>query len=257
MITTNATNTEHRRVLSELEHLLQASGCPACRYVEEAERSFFSWFEIESFSIAEMQARLRAAMGMCPSHLGRLIDQIGEGHIITTAMREALAGARQRLGAETVVGRCPACEATSVATQRAIDLVLDGLGDPRHTRLYAQHAGVCAQHLSQASAAAEPSTLKVLAERLRESLDEADDRQLIELLGGVDRDASRRASWRRQLPADPTTGSTLERLGELLTIEACPLCFSVGWIERRYVEWYLDRNRAHDPAIPASSARST
>ena len=39
---TNATNAEHRRVLSELEHLLQATGCPACRYIEGIERSFFS-----------------------------------------------------------------------------------------------------------------------------------------------------------------------------------------------------------------------
>lgn len=53
-------------VLSEVESLLRDQACPACRQVDEAERSFFSWFEIESFSSAEMHARLRSAMGLVP-----------------------------------------------------------------------------------------------------------------------------------------------------------------------------------------------
>jgi hypothetical protein len=48
------------RLLSELERLLREPGCPACGYVSEIERSFFSWFQIESFSSPQVQARLRA-----------------------------------------------------------------------------------------------------------------------------------------------------------------------------------------------------
>src|SRR5579863_6435035 len=84
------------RLISELERLLREPGCPVCRTVEESERSFFSWFQIESFTAAEVQARLRAGMGMCPRHSRHLVDDLGEGdgHIMTTVMRHALAGAR-------------------------------------------------------------------------------------------------------------------------------------------------------------------
>ncbi|MGH2884313.1 MAG: hypothetical protein ACRDPA_16740, partial [Solirubrobacteraceae bacterium] len=44
------------RVVSELERLLRTPGCPACAYVDEAERSFFSWLQIESHTVAEVQA---------------------------------------------------------------------------------------------------------------------------------------------------------------------------------------------------------
>jgi hypothetical protein len=89
------------RLISELERLLREPGCPVCRTLEEGERSFFSWFQIESFSAAEVQARLRAGMGMCPRHSRRLVDDLGEGegHIMNTVMRHALAGARQGFGA--------------------------------------------------------------------------------------------------------------------------------------------------------------
>lgn len=47
------------RLLSEFESLLNEPGCPACRHIaEETERSFFSWFQIESYSSGEMQAQL-------------------------------------------------------------------------------------------------------------------------------------------------------------------------------------------------------
>ncbi|MBV8991497.1 MAG: hypothetical protein JO372_23295 [Solirubrobacterales bacterium] len=196
-----------------------------------------------------MQGRLRAAMGMCAAHLRRLIEQIGEGHIITIVMREAVAGARQHLSGETPLGRCPACEASSVATQRAIELLLDGLREPRHARLYQEHAGVCVQHFLEASRVAEPSDLKVPAERLHESVSEAINHRLIELLAGSDGDALSRRRWRHELPDDRADGSTLERLGGLLANEACPLCLSVGRIERSYLEWFLERCREHDPAI--------
>jgi hypothetical protein len=88
MTTRNTTQTQDSpvrspspdHVLSELERLLRAPACPSCTYIEEVERSFFSWFEIESFSAAEMQSRLRAGVGMCPQHSRRLVDGIGGGH---------------------------------------------------------------------------------------------------------------------------------------------------------------------------------
>jgi hypothetical protein len=61
------------RLLSELERLFLEPGCPSCRSVEEVERSFFSWFRIESFTTAKMPASLRAGMACArPTHVGWL-----------------------------------------------------------------------------------------------------------------------------------------------------------------------------------------
>jgi hypothetical protein len=56
---------------------------------------------------------------------------------------------------------------------------------------------VMVPHVLQASWIAEPSILKLVADRLRESLGEADDGASRELLARVDRDRERRRRWRR------------------------------------------------------------
>jgi len=238
-----------RFLLTELESLLGKEGCPACRHVEEAERSFFSWFEIESFSTAQMHARLRASMGLCAAHTRRLVDEVGEGHIMTTVMRQAVAGAAQCLGGDDPLGRCPACEATGSATERAIRLFVDGLHDPGNARLYAAHNGMCLPHVVVAAQAAEPATLKLLVERLSQTFEEFDEGALVELLGAADRDRSRRRRWREQLPENEVAESTVAGMCERLAVEACPVCLSTGRIERDYVRWFVARSREHDPSI--------
>lgn len=240
---------ERGYLLSELESLLREPGCPVCRHVEEAERSFFSWFEIESFCTAEVQAQLRAAMGMCAVHTRRTIEQIGEGHIMTTVARQAVAGARACVGGEVAPGCCPACEAAAGSTERAIGLVLDGLADRGHARLYAECSGMCRLHLIRATPIAEPATLKLIVERLRDSLDEAESIELVGLLTGVDRDGSRRRRWRQHLPDQPVASSTVDGLCERLAIDACPVCLAIGSSEREYVGWFLARGREQDPSI--------
>ncbi len=237
-------------VLSELERLLRQPGCPACAYVEEAERSYFSWLQIESFSVAEVQARLRASMGMCPVHSRRLVEEIGEGHVMTIVMREALAGARQRARDELQPGACPACEAAAFSAQRARQMVVDGLSDPHRARLYSGHGGICLAHFLDAVPALERSTLSLLADRLLRSLAESEDSGLVTLLGGSDHDARRRAHWRGRLPAlSDDGGSTLEQLCDRLGIAACPVCLSTGMAGRRYVRWHIDHTAQNDQSL--------
>ena len=239
------------RLISELERLLREPGCPVCRYVEEAERSFFSWFQIESFTAAEVQARLRAGMGMCPGHSRRLVAEIGdgEGHIMTTVMRHALAGARQTLRDGGQPGPCPACEAVAFGAQRGRSVVLDGLSDPGHARLYSDHDGICLPHLlarrrgcrplrAQAAGRAarcEPRGTRWLSPR-------RSDR-------GVDQDACRRGAWRERLPEPPGDGSTVARLCRQLESEACPVCLARGQADRRYVHWFVERASERDPSL--------
>jgi len=238
-------------VLSELERLLRTPGCPACRYVDEAERSFFSWLQIESFSVAEVQARLRASIGMCPVHSRRLVEEVGGGHMMTIVMREALAGARRRLRDELAPGPCPACEATQFGAQRARQMVLDGLNDPAQARLYADHGGICLVHFLDAAPVLERATLRPLAERVLTSLAEAeiDDAGLVALLGGADQDARRRAQWRDRVPEPLGASSTVEQVCARFEIEACPVCLSTGLAERRYVRWHLEHAAQGDPSL--------
>jgi hypothetical protein len=237
------------RVLSELERLLAEPGCPVCRYVGETERSFFSWFEIESYSTSEVQGQLRAAMGMCPAHVRRLIDGLGEGHIMTIVMREALAGARSAVREDTQIGLCAACVAVASGSNRARMLLLDGLQDSSLFRLYGEHAGICLVHLLDVLPVAPAKTLKQLTERLLGSLNEAAGLALIGLLAGADADAPRRAIWRERLPEPPAVGSTVERLSDRLQVDACPVCLATGVAGRDYLRWFVARSAEGDPSL--------
>ena len=236
-------------VLSEFERLLTERACPVCRYVADTERSFFSWFEIESYSSSAVQAQLRAGMGMCPAHARRLIDGLGEGHIMTIVMREALAGARSVLRDDTQIGSCAACAAVASGSTRARSFLLDGLQDPSLVRLYAEHEGICLVHLLDAAPVAPAATLKMLTERLLESLNENAGPGLIGLLAGSDPDAPRRALWRDRLPELPAAGSTVERLSDRLQIDACPVCLAAGVAGHDYLRWFIGHAAEGDSSL--------
>jgi hypothetical protein len=236
-------------VLSELERLLRQPGCPACAYVDEAERSYFSWLQIESFSVAEVQARLRASMGMCPVHSRRLVEEIGEGHVMTIVMREALAGARRRARDELQPGACPACEAAAFNAQRARQMIVDGLNDPTHARLYFDHGGICLVHFLDVAPVLEPAALTAVAGRLLRGLAESEGSALVPLLGGVDHDANRRARWRARLPELARARSTVDQVCARFEIDACPVCLPTGLAERDYVRWVVEHTAQDDPSL--------
>jgi hypothetical protein len=242
-------HSEVTRILSEFESLLTEPGCPVCRHVADAERRFFSWFEIESYSVPEVQAELRAAMGMCPVHARRLVEGLGEGHILTVVMREALAGARSAVRDNTEIDTCVACAAVASGSDRARALLIDGLRDPAVARVYAEHEGVCLVHLLEAVSVAGNSTLKMLTERLLTSLHQAAGWGLVGLLAGTDADAPRRAMWRERLPNLPAAGCTVERLADRLRVDACPICLATGTAGRDYLHWLLAHSAADDPSL--------
>jgi len=247
--TTSAWPGEGTRLVSELERLLREPGCPACGYLTEIERSFFSWFQIESFSSPQVQSRLRAALGMCPAHSRRLVEELGEGHIMTTVVREALAGALQHVRGETQTGRCPACEAVEAGSRRACRLVLDGLLDPALTRLYSEQGGMCLVHVLQSLPVADPPGLKLLTDRLLAQLSQQVGPSLVTALAGSDDDARRRAVWRDSLPELHPGGSTVDRLREIIEIDACPVCLSAGVAERDYLDWFGASSAAGDESL--------
>lgn len=237
------------RILSEFERLLGVDACPSCTYLAEAERSFFSWFAIESHTVAQMQAKLRAAMGMCPAHSRRLVQQLGEGPIMTIVMREALAGARQRVHGEVDAGACPACASLTTAAQDAAHMVVNALVAADNASRYREHGGVCLPHLLDAAATADAATLVLLAQRLLESLEANTGAPLHHLLSGVDDDATRRAEYYAHLPDLPDGGSTIDIVRRQLAIDTCPLCLAAGHGEVRYLRWLLQASRDHDPSL--------
>jgi hypothetical protein len=245
----SAASGQVARVVSELERLLREPGCPACSNVSEIERSFFSWFQIESFSSPQVQGRLRAALGMCPAHSRRLVEELGGGHIMTTVVREALAGALHHVRGETQTGTCPACEAVEAGSRRACRLALDGLLDPSLTRLYSENGGMCLIHVLESLPVAEPPTQRLLAERLLARLQDQAGPPVLTVLAGSDDDARRRARWRETIPDLPRHGSTVDLLRETLELEACPVCLSAGVAERDYLEWFSAHSAASDESL--------
>jgi len=238
------------RLRSEFEHLLQHDGCPVCRHVAETERAFFAWFVMDSFAAGEVQAQIRASMGMCPRHMRRLIDATGGGHVMTMVMRHAVLGARAAVRESAPRGPCPACVAAQSAVRRGVAIVLDGLTDPTHARLYAGHSGMCVRHVVNAVQRADPGALALVGPRLLDSLADAPGDRLIELVAGIDSDAEPRARSRGQLPDEHPARSTLAGLADRLATDTCPVCLSAGWIERRYIVWLVESSTARDASIP-------
>jgi Family of unknown function (DUF6062) len=236
-------------VLTEFEHLLADGGCPVCAHVMEAERSFFAWFEIEYHTSASVQTQLRAGMGMCAVHARRLVEERGGGPIMTIVMREALYGALQGLGDGQPGRSCLACDAAANGSNHANQSLAVALHDAGNASLYREHVGECLPHMLQAAATAEPSILRLLAERLLASLADCEGTLLGEILAGADLDARRRAHWRARLPDDEARNSTVAALCQRLTTEACPVCLAGGLTERRYLEWFVDRTREQDASL--------
>jgi hypothetical protein len=247
---TSRNRTASAQALGPTEHPLTlldgpsgARDCPICRCVEEAERGFFSWFGIESYGEVKVQAQLRAALGMCPAHSRRLVDEVGEGNVMNVVAGEALDGARDALSGALRPGRCPACEAVAVAVDDAQHLVEGRLRDPATAARYGEQAGLCLPHFLGATRILEPATLKILAERLLITLS-ADNGLKVEALAGGDPDAPRRAVARERLTDHEAAGSTLEDVCARLSVDACPVCAPTGLIERRYLDWFVNESLA-------------
>ncbi len=240
-------------MLSEFESILRLPGCPVCHQAGEAERNFFSWFEMESFSTAEMRARLRDSMGMCPAHSRRLIETVKAENVVNVVAREALAGGQQLLGGRVQPEQCPICEAVAFASEHACGVLLRGLIEPASERLYREHEGICLVHLLQTASSAEASTLRVLADHVIETLSEADADSTLRLLAGCDDDSRLRARWRERLPDEPTGSSSAELLTARLEVESCPVCLSAHSAERHYLQWFVERAAEGDPSLRSDS----
>ncbi|MGH2886634.1 MAG: hypothetical protein ACRDPA_28745, partial [Solirubrobacteraceae bacterium] len=242
-----------RRMLTEFEHLLGRGGCPACAYLAQAESSFFSWFQNENYSSAEVQAQVRAGMGMCPVHSRRVVDEIGAGPITTVVAREALAGAIQHVRGEARVGSCAACDTLAGSSEYVNHLVIDALHGVNGARRYGEHAGMCLPHLVGLAPMAEPAILKLVGERLLTSLGASDGQALASLLAGVDGDARRRVAWRERLPESPPAGFIVDGVREQLAAVTCPVCLSAGLSERRYLRWFGQRSRSGEQSLGMGS----
>jgi hypothetical protein len=238
------------RPSSELEYLLEQRGCPICAFASKGERSYFAWFQIETSSTPDMRARLRGALGMCPAHARRLIDEIGESHIMTGVLREAVAGAQQAVRSEVHPAPCPACVATADMQERACNALVRDLDQNKSVRrALAEHDGLCLPHLLATTDVADPPTLVLLAERLMIGLRNTSPENPIERLAGADRDAPSRRRERGKLPPLPVSDSWADQVCLRLEHATCPVCLSTGWAERRYGEWLATRARDDDPAL--------
>jgi hypothetical protein len=242
--------TAQPRLLSEFEHLLADPRCPACTSLSDAEGSYFRWFANENHSSPEVQAQLRAAMGMCPDHSRRLVEETGPGAVTTIVLRGALAGARRRLAqASEEIGPCPVCATLALRSDSVAPMVIQALGRAKDLERYATHDGLCLEHLRAVAAVAPPSTVKLLAEQLLARVRDRREDRVVALLAGEDDDLTRRRDWRRRLPRVDICGSTIDGLRAVLVIDACPLCWAASQSERRHIEWLLEHDQAGDPSL--------
>ena len=232
---------------SEVEVLLSEDGCPACRFVAQAEDRFFRWFAIESHAAPETIERLRAALGMCPAHTRRLLGGELEPATLTSVYREVAKTAVARVAAQDPPAACPACASAQFNVNLVLTGVLRGLDDQRLAGRYVEAGGLCLPHLLAAVPTAEPSALELVCHTLAARLEHsADD---MGALTGLDRDAPTRAIWRARVPDSASAGlppgGTIHNLLERLLVDSCPACLRSGQAEREYLVWLVAEQRRH------------
>jgi hypothetical protein len=231
---------------SEVEVLLSEDGCPACRFVAQAEDRFFRWFAIESHASPETIERLRAALGMCPAHTRRLLGGELEPATLTSVYREVAKTTFARVAAEDPPAACPACASVQFNVNLVLTGVLRGLDDQRLAGRYVDAGGLCLPHLIAAVPTAEPSALELVCDTLAARLEHRAD---MGALTGLDRDAPARAIWRARVPDSATVpfdlGDTTHNLLDRLLVDACPACLRSGQAEREYLLWLVAEQRRH------------
>ena len=185
--------------------LLTAPGCPVCRYAAEVGDRYLGWFALEGHAQPGMIATLGGSLGMCAAHSRRLIGQPGAAIRLTVVYRYVMTAARDRLERGTsAVAACPACEHDNDAAGRALETLLDGLGDTSAAERYRELGGLCIPHLAAASGRAKRRVAAWLRETMHETLAVANPDRL-ESLSGADHDAEVRAVLRASMPAAGTS----------------------------------------------------
>jgi hypothetical protein len=188
--------------------LLTGPGCPVCRYAGEASARYLAWFALEAHAQADTITRLCASLGMCPRHTRGLMSQPGAAARLTVVYRYVVEAARDRLtGRAARLAGCPACERDDGAAGRALDTVLEGLGDASVRELYRQLGGMCLPHLRLALGRRDRRAVGWLAQTLAATMDARPG--MPGWLAGSDHDADVRAALRQVTTAvahrDPGT----------------------------------------------------
>lgn len=193
--------------LEGAEGLLNAPGCPVCRYADEASERYLTWFALEGHSDATTITRFARSMGTCARHTRRLMSQPGAAERLTAVFPYILKEARGRLAGKAVpLPRCPVCEHDRAAASRAMDTLLEGFADSAVRDRCAALGGLCVPHLGDAAATGHRKTTVQLIQTMAEILNNhAASSHWI--AGDADDDADIRAVLRKAMPASAQPGS--------------------------------------------------
>jgi hypothetical protein len=105
-------------LLGSAAALLNAPGCPVCRYAAESNDAYLAWFALEGHGDTDMLGRLRASRGMCARHTRQLLAQPGAATRLTAVYRYVVAAAAEDIGA--AAAGCPACEHEAASRSETI-----------------------------------------------------------------------------------------------------------------------------------------
>ncbi|MGH3255698.1 MAG: hypothetical protein ACRDOU_09885 [Streptosporangiaceae bacterium] len=207
--------------------LLTGPGCPVCRYADEVGDRYLAWFALEAHADAVTITRLCSSLGMCPRHTRGIMAQPGAARRLIATYRYVVGAARDRLGGRAArPGRCPACEHDDGAAGRALDTLLEGLGDSPVRDRYRELGGLCIPHLAEASARAGSRIVAWLSQTM---IPAVNDRSASPgWLAGTDRDAEVRAVLRHAT-----------RLSAHVGAQVCVACLAAGRSENYYLAGML------------------
>jgi hypothetical protein len=212
-------------VLGHADELLTGRGCPVCRYVSEASEHYLTWFALEAHADAVMLAGLTASLGMCPRHTRRLIGQPGAATRLTAVYLYVIRASAKALTARGWRPRgCPACQHDTAAADRALDILLYGVGAAGFRERYQEAGGLCIPHVRAAAVRCRRPGQAWLAQVALIRLD-ARPASAALLAGDLDQDADTRTRMRAALPPPGAAAAG-----------SCAICRAAAHVERARLE---------------------
>lgn len=229
------------REREETVRFLRGPGCAVCRARWEASGYWVTAYINETHGDADVVARVRRSLGLCPAHTRVLLADVSASWITPSLFQDALAYGLELLpdGGPPPLG-CPACANVARAEESACARIVRNVGEQAVRDAYAEVGGLCLPHAAGLARRLPVAYADLVSAT---ALARLDGEPTTTALAGADADARARAALIRSgLPAEEDAAPAIS-LNALLRRDlragCCPVCRRGARTAYRYLAWLI------------------
>jgi hypothetical protein len=231
--------------------MLEDAGCSTCLRGALSETRYLWAFVHELYADPFVLSELRRSLGFCPRHTRLLARQVEAPFVLRAVAAQVVDAALATLHRSPPDGPrapCPLCAARASGERWAIWLLVRALGTPAVATRYSSGRDLCLVHAVEALEGAGRDAAIVIVKAALARPDGAAPRP-----GPTERNDDEGALV--DLPFVGARTGVLERLGRLLRLETCPICWDGAALEQRYIRWLRNEVRSHPDRVRTEGIR--